>query len=78
MSNPPDGKLRYRLLTGPDDDKFCKRVSEALGVDRAHVHIYGKDSLPGRKLGHVTALADTVEEAHRIASDAVGILEGGA
>ncbi len=24
------GKLRYRLLTGPDDHAFCERVSEAL------------------------------------------------
>ena len=23
-------KLRYRLLTGPDDHAFCERVSEAL------------------------------------------------
>jgi len=23
-------KLRYRLLTGPDDHKFCERVSAAL------------------------------------------------
>lgn len=23
-------RLRYRLLTGPDDDTFCERVSEAL------------------------------------------------
>jgi len=30
MSSPPDGKLPYRCLTGPDDDKFCARVSEAL------------------------------------------------
>lgn len=27
---PPDGLLRYRLLTGKDDANFCKRVSEAL------------------------------------------------
>ncbi len=27
---PPDGKPVYRLLTGKDDDAFCKRVSEAL------------------------------------------------
>jgi hypothetical protein len=26
----PDGKPVYRLLTGKDDDAFCKRVSEAL------------------------------------------------
>jgi hypothetical protein len=29
-SSPPDGKPIYRCLTGPDDDKFCRRVSEAL------------------------------------------------
>ena len=23
-------RLRYRLLTGPDDPSFCRRVSEAL------------------------------------------------
>ncbi|MBY8872899.1 DUF1737 domain-containing protein [Micromonospora sp. PLK6-60] len=25
-----DGRLRYRLLTGPDDAEFCRRVSAAL------------------------------------------------
>jgi hypothetical protein len=27
---PPDGLPTYRLLTGPDDAAFCRRVSEAL------------------------------------------------
>ncbi|MFI5591640.1 DUF1737 domain-containing protein [Amycolatopsis sp. NPDC051758] len=27
---PPNGLPRYRLLTGPDDAKFCHRISEAL------------------------------------------------
>ncbi|EOD64371.1 DUF1737 domain-containing protein [Amycolatopsis vancoresmycina] len=27
---PPNGLPRYRILTGPDDAKFCHRVSEAL------------------------------------------------
>jgi hypothetical protein len=26
----PTPKLRYRLLTGPDDKSFCERVSKAL------------------------------------------------
>ncbi|SFA84496.1 hypothetical protein SAMN05216266_101802 [Amycolatopsis marina] len=25
-----EGRLRYRLLTGPDDAQFCRRVSNAL------------------------------------------------
>ncbi len=29
---PPEGRPRYRLLTGPDDATFCRRVSEALAA----------------------------------------------
>ncbi|WP_434628239.1 DUF1737 domain-containing protein [Chromobacterium sp. CV08] len=31
-SAPPDGLPAYRLLTGPVDSAFCKRVSEALAL----------------------------------------------
>ena len=31
-STPPDGLPAYRLLTGPDDASFCRRVSDALAV----------------------------------------------
>jgi hypothetical protein len=30
--DPPHGLPRYRVLTGPDDDAFCHRVSEALAL----------------------------------------------
>ena len=29
---PPDGLPVYRLLTGPDDASFCRRVSDALAL----------------------------------------------
>lgn len=29
-NEPPDGLPRYRVLAGPDDETFCRRVSEAL------------------------------------------------
>ncbi|GGY94322.1 DUF1737 domain-containing protein [Streptomyces poonensis] len=32
MSTPPDGLPTYRVLTGPDDEAFCRRVSEALAL----------------------------------------------
>ncbi len=41
-SHPPDGLPRYRLLTGIDDDAFCRRVSEAL--ERGYV-LYGSPAL---------------------------------
>ncbi|KRD55777.1 MULTISPECIES: DUF1737 domain-containing protein [Acidovorax] len=31
-STPPDGLPVYRLLTGPDDASFCRRVSDALAL----------------------------------------------
>ncbi|WP_457281622.1 DUF1737 domain-containing protein [Polaromonas sp. P5_D5] len=31
-TTPPDGLPTYRLLTGPDDASFCRRVSEALAL----------------------------------------------
>ncbi|MFD3976861.1 DUF1737 domain-containing protein [Streptomyces cyaneofuscatus] len=32
MTTPPDGLPVYRVLSGPDDISFCRRVSEALGL----------------------------------------------
>lgn len=43
---------------------------------RVHVHLYGKAPAPGRKLGHVTALADDAEAAREAAHRAVAILTG--
>ena len=37
-------------------------VDEILGVPGAHLHLYGKEPRPGRKLGHVTVVADTADE----------------
>jgi 5-(carboxyamino)imidazole ribonucleotide synthase len=47
------------------------RLLEALGEPGVALHLYGKrESRPGRKMGHLTALADTPEEALRRARDA--------
>ncbi|MBM0228381.1 MULTISPECIES: DUF1737 domain-containing protein [Micromonospora] len=42
IDQPPDGLPRYRVLTGPDDETFCRRVSEALGIG---FHLYGGPAL---------------------------------
>lgn len=57
-----------RNLLGPADgsDPF-HRIPEALGTGKAHVHWYGKASRPGRKIGHITAYADSPEDAIRAA-----------
>jgi hypothetical protein len=36
MTSPtPQGLPRYRVLTGPDDEAFCRRVSEAVELGYA-------------------------------------------
>ncbi|WP_426165594.1 DUF1737 domain-containing protein [Pseudoduganella sp. R-34] len=42
MNTPPDDLPIYRVLTGPDDSKFCRRVSEALALG---YQLYGSPSL---------------------------------
>jgi len=36
--------------------------AEVLNVSNAHLHLYGKEPRPGRKLGHVTVRADQFEK----------------
>ncbi len=47
----------------------------ALAVPGAALHLYGKtEARPGRKMGHITVVADTVEEAAERALSARGVL----
>lgn len=46
-------------------------VLPALRVGKAWIHLYGKrESRPRRKMGHITAIGNTLEEAYRIAQQA--------
>ncbi len=51
-------------------------IEEALAVSGASVHLYGKlGAKPGRKMGHVTALGRTVEEALSTAQTAADAIQ---
>lgn len=64
-------------LLGPQDgsDPVIRRDA-ALSVPGVHLHFYGKAARPGRKLGHVTALGDDLEETRNRAWQAATILTG--
>jgi 5-(carboxyamino)imidazole ribonucleotide synthase len=52
---------------------FPVGIDKALAVPGAHVHIYGKTtSNAGRKMGHVTAVANTLQAAYTAANTAAG------
>jgi 5-(carboxyamino)imidazole ribonucleotide synthase len=56
------------ILGRADESGTVKNYHEILAEPRVHLHIYGKQtSRTGRKMGHVTALAATAEEALRVA-----------
>ncbi len=59
---------------GPDPRS---RLTSALAVPGAAVHLYSKAPYPGRKLGHVTALGHTAEEALGTARHAASLLVAG-
>jgi 5-(carboxyamino)imidazole ribonucleotide synthase len=54
-------------------------IAEALAVDGAHIHVYGKSTTNiGRKMGHITALGESIEEAEEIANRAAQCIRFGA
>lgn len=64
-------------VVGPADGSDpADRLADALHIEGAHVHLYGKAARPGRKLGHVTVGAPTASEALDRARAAASRLEG--
>ena len=66
-------------VIGPADGSDpAARITGALSVRGAHVHLYGKEARPGRKLGHVTVLGSEPGDALARARTAAARLEGAA
>ena len=49
------------VFGGPSGEDPARLLSRGLSVEGAHIHLYGKDARPGRKLGHVTVCGDEAE-----------------
>jgi 5-(carboxyamino)imidazole ribonucleotide synthase len=64
------------VLGGADGSDPATRLPEVLADPSVHVHLYGKQARPGRKLGHVTALAEDHERALAAARRAAAGLAG--
>ncbi len=64
-------------VLGPEDGTDPRtRLAGALAIEGVAVHLYGKSSRPGRKLGHVTAVADDHDTAVTRARQAAAALTG--
>jgi 5-(carboxyamino)imidazole ribonucleotide synthase len=65
-------------ILGGDDPDLQSRLTHVMAADPAvKVHLYGKAVRPGRKVGHVTALGDDIEELRDRARRAASYLSSG-
>lgn len=64
-------------VLGPADGSDpADRLPEVLAMPGVHVHLYGKEARPGRKLGHVTVVGDDADEVFTRATRAARVLDG--
>jgi 5-(carboxyamino)imidazole ribonucleotide synthase len=68
--------VTVNVLGGPDGQDPRNALPSALAIEGVHVHLYGKDARPGRKLGHVTVRGDDVPSVRERARRAAAILAG--
>jgi 5-(carboxyamino)imidazole ribonucleotide synthase len=64
------------VIGGFDHADPSANLAEALTVEGANIHLYGKRAGPGRKLGHVTVVGSTIDEALDVARRAETALQG--
>lgn len=63
--------VMINLLGQTHGDAAISGLDKALGTEDAKIYIYGKESVtPGRKMGHVTALGETLPAAEQAATKA--------
>lgn len=68
--------VTINVIGGLDGTDPATHLPDALLIEGAQIHLYGKRPVPGRKLGHVTALADDLEQARDLARRAEAALFG--
>ncbi len=69
-----NASVTVNVIGGLEAVDPADHLAEALAVEGVQIHLYGKRPRPGRKLGHVTALADDMEQARELARRAEAAL----
>ena len=69
--------VMVNILGGDDPDLYSRLVHVMAADPGVKVHLYGKQVRPGRKVGHVTALGDDVDDLRDRAARAANYLRYG-
>jgi 5-(carboxyamino)imidazole ribonucleotide synthase len=76
-TDPVAGAATMVNVVGSTDADPRDRQADALAeVPEAHLHLYGKQARPGRKIGHVTVVGADRESTRRRARTAAEVLAG--
>ncbi|OBT72225.1 hypothetical protein VF21_08728 [Pseudogymnoascus sp. 05NY08] len=74
-----DPAIMLNILGGATPEAHLQVAERALSIPNASVHLYGKGAgRPGRKMGHVTVTARTMEEAERTIAPLLEFVGGAA
>ncbi len=68
--------VTLNLLGNGEGEDPRMRMRDGLAVADGHVHLYGKEARAGRKIGHVTTVADSIERAAASAQRMIDALSG--
>ncbi len=68
--------VTVNVIGGYEGVDPANHLADALAVEGAHIHLYEKRPHPGRKLGHVTAIGDDLDQARDMARRAEAALLG--
>ena len=67
--------VMVNMLGRGNGDGSPNGIEEALNINNAYIHVYGKQtSNTERKMGHVTALGSSINEAEKVASKAASLI----
>lgn len=75
--NPTAPVVVMANVLGGTEEDLTGSLQHVYARDRhAHVHLYGKDVRPGRKVGHVTCLGEDLDDVRRRARHAANYMMG--
>ncbi|RQN02732.1 5-(carboxyamino)imidazole ribonucleotide synthase [Aeromicrobium camelliae] len=69
--------VMVNILGGSVTDLVAQRAVALAAEPDVHIHLYGKEVKPGRKVGHVTATGDDLDDVLRRARRSAAILTDG-
>ena len=66
FKSPQTNAVMLNILGGAHPNRHNSLAEEASRIGNASVHLYGKgEARPGRKMGHITLLSDSMDEAQK-------------